>query len=160
MSDPKVFEFETGEGITLRCLRPNRFELWKLERHFLNIRPQPPKVVTETAFGEEDVDNPADLDYRVELMSWQETYSMARVDFMIEECVLNDPPEDMSDIERTYDRLARRGVSAPYDLSDPDERKVAWVRHILRGPESGQFADWLSRIAGVTEGEVEEAEKK
>ncbi len=145
------FPNDCGVEITLK--RPNRFEYLKFETSLWDKRPHPPEKKAETAFGEEGVPDPSDLAYRMADAEWQLSLSLNMADFLLLECVMLDVPPRCADLEQTYRRMEKRGGKAPYDLKDADDRKVAYIRHLL-GNSITTLLSRLNELKGASEEEI------
>ncbi len=146
--------FETKAGVTLVLSRPNLFDVLHLEQELLKEAPQPPKKKTTTAFGVEDVDDKENPDYQYQFTAWNFAYSRQVLDFYLLEYVQVDVPDSLPEIEQTYRRMQRRGAVPPYDLSDPDDCKVAYLRHLLTNDELVALQVRLRQLRGATEEEI------
>ncbi len=145
--------FPNDSGVEITLKRPNRFEYLKFEMSLFENQPKPPEKTAETAFGEEGVPDKDDLAYKLVLAEWQLATNLTMTDFMLLEYVLLEVPTHCPDLEQTYRRMEKRGGKPPYDLKDPDERKVAYIRHLL-GNGITPLLGRLSELKGASEEEI------
>ena len=133
---PQRFPLQSGAVLIVH--KPNRFHVSRVEQVLFDKMPEPPTKEDETFFGKEERSDYQDLNYQVQMMQWRIERGIKLFDFYILEYVgvEGGVPDDLADLARTYERMARYGATPPYDLDDPDERHVGYVRAQMSDEES------------------------
>lgn len=144
----------TDDGVEI-IFKPPRFDWQWARQAILRTEPKPPKKPAETAFGSEMIDDPADAEYRRSYVEWGEESTRKAFDYAIARYAEVEMPAKLPELEAERTLQEAFEIPALYDLNVPHERKIAYVRYLLRFDQVVSIRTWYS---GVKLEEVEQAE--